>query len=137
MAILKPKRRLHKLARLLGVIALLSLYGIGSTQTGYLHQLFHPEEVATAHSTTQEQDPCHRALYHGMDTGCRHEFHLVKVHSCGLFHTLAHSDIALFDTASGVSIVTKRASLTQPTNQSVVTVTDSHLTRGPPVELHV
>ena len=137
MAILKAKRRLRNLARLLAVIALLSLYGMGSTQTGYLHQLFHPEEVATAHTTTQEQDPCHRALYHGKDTGCRHEFHLVKVHSCGLCHTLAHSDIALFEAASGPTIASERRCLTQPTNQSVITVIDSHLTRGPPAELHV
>lgn len=137
MVVRKAKRQLKTLAKLLGVALMLSLYAIGSTQTGYLHQLFHPDEIAATHSTKQEEDPCHRAMYHGMDTGCRHEFHLGKLHSCGISHTLTHSDLLLFDTDSGVDRVLECHSIARPAMGIAATITDSHFTRGPPIELHV
>jgi len=131
-----PKRPLKTLARMLGALALFVLYGIGSTQTGYLHQLFHPEEVTAVHTIAQEQDPCHRSLYHGVDTGCRHEFHLAKMQSCGLFHTLVHADQILFES----STLTSHGACLAPEISiregiaSIIAI--SRLTRGPPVGLH-
>ena len=95
MTIRITARTRNRVARWLAAVTLLLLYGVGSTQTGYLHQLFHPDELAAIHSRVQEQDPCHRALFHGIGVGCRHEFHLVKVSSCGLFHTISHNDVQL------------------------------------------
>jgi hypothetical protein len=134
--ILMGKRQLTALVKLLGASALLLLYAIGSTQTGFLHQLFHPDEVAAIHSPKQEENPCHRALYHGMDTGCRHEFHLVKVHSCGLCHTLVHTEMLLFDGHAGGP--TRRVSelVERLRSRCTTDITNAFLTRGPPVELH-
>ena len=132
----KANRQLKTLAKSMGAAALLLLYVMGSTQTGYLHQLFHPEEVASTHSLKQEEDPCHRALYHGMDTGCRHEVHLVKVHSCGMCHTLVHTDLLLFDTPASASIQEGRECIVRRKNCCTIDVTNTFLTRGPPAELH-
>ncbi|HTF20519.1 MAG TPA: hypothetical protein VK658_20745 [Chryseolinea sp.] len=129
-------RQLKALARWLGAVAMLSLYAIGSTQTGYLHQLFHPDEVAATHSPQLEEDPCHRALYHGMDIGCRHKVHLVKVHSCGLCHMLVHSDLLLFETPASTPTHTGREIIARLKNCCTIDVTRNFHTRGPPVELH-
>jgi hypothetical protein len=132
----KANRQLKALARSVSAAALLLLYVMGSTQTGYLHQLFHPEEVAATHSLKQEEDPCHRALYHGRDTGCRHEVHLIKVHSCGLSHTLAHTDLLLFESPSSTSIQAGRECIVPRKNCCTIGITNTFLTRGPPAELH-
>lgn len=101
-------QRLKVIGRLLGAVMLFVLYGMGSTQTDYLHQLFHPDEIAAAHTPVEEEDPCHRAIYHGVDTACEHEYHVVKLSSCSCFHTLTHSDPLLFNTpfCSGVEALT-------------------------------
>ncbi|MGC3943550.1 MAG: hypothetical protein QM762_03275 [Chryseolinea sp.] len=122
---------------MLSISAMLSLYIIGSTQTGYLHQLLHPEEATAAHTKKQEQDPCHRSMYHGMDSGCRHEFHLAKKHSCTFVHTLTHSDPALFDTCHAFSVPAGIAKVLLPESAQAIIVSYTFLTRGPPAELHV
>jgi hypothetical protein len=132
----KAIRQFKALAMSFGAAALLLLYVMGSAQTGYLHQLFHPAEVAATHSVKQEEDPCHRALYHGMDRGCRHEVHLVKVHSCGLCHTLVHTELLLFDAPASTSIQVGRECIVRPKNCCTIDVTNTFLTRGPPAELH-
>jgi|GEM_PF-938017 hypothetical protein len=137
MSIPAPKRQVRGIARLLTVAAMLLLYLIGSTQSGYLHQLLHPQETAATHSTKQELDPCHRAMYHGVDSGCRHEFHLVKKHSCTFIHTLTHSDPALFDTCHGFSISIGRVLVLLSDSARPIIVTYTFLTRGPPVGLLV
>lgn len=137
---MKPKiriavRRSKTLIRLTGIAFLLMFYAAGVTQTGFLHQLFHPGEMAVSHSVKQEKDPCHRALFHGADNGCRHEFHLVKVHSCGLCHTLAHSDLLLFDPAFTGSPVGSDKWIALSSGRCHVDVYHSFLTRGPPAAL--
>ncbi len=77
--------------RWLIVGVMLVLYGAVSTQTGYVHTLFHPDEAAT-HTTKDEEDACHRALYHGIADGCDHTFHLAKIKNCGFTHILAQTD---------------------------------------------
>ena len=131
----KANRQLKALARSVGAAALLLLYVMGSTQTGYLHQLFHPEEVAAPHSLKQEEDPCHRTLYHGMDTGCRHEVHLVKVHSCGLSHTLVQTELLIFESPASTSIQAGRECIVPRKNCCTIDITNTFLTRGPPAEL--
>jgi hypothetical protein len=130
------KQPLKTLARLLGASALLFLYAIGSTQTGYLHQLFHPEEISATHSVAQEQDPCHRSLYHGVDTGCRHEFHLAKMQSCGFCHTLVHADQIVFDTSTAVMSLSGTKPDVRIKGREAIFVGYTRLTRGPPTALH-
>lgn len=86
-------QRKKGLLRWFAALSLMLLYGAGSTQTGYLHQLFHPDEVAEIHTPKQESDPCHRSLFHGVADACDHEFHVVKVSSCGLVHIIGQSHL--------------------------------------------
>ena len=137
MKVLTIKRRIKNSLRMLGAVALLLLYVIGSAQTGYLHQLLHPQEAAATHSSKQEEDPCHRSMYHGVDTGCRHEFHLAKKHSCTFVHTLTPSDSALFDTCHGFFTARYISKVLLPDSLEKVIVTYTFLTRGARSELHV
>lgn len=84
--------KIYRLLRLISIAWLLILYLGGNTQIGFLHQLVHPDELASTHSVVQEKNACHRALFHGESSGCDHEFHLGKASSCNLSHTLTHSD---------------------------------------------
>ncbi|MEJ1240795.1 hypothetical protein WBG78_21800 [Chryseolinea sp. T2] len=136
MKVLVSKRQIKNSLRMLSAAAMLLLYVIGTAQTGYLHQLLHPQEATASHSPKQEEDPCHRSMYHGVDTGCRHEFHLAKKHSCSFIHTLTHSDPALFDTSHGFFTTPPISKVLLPDSLETVIVTYTFLTRGPPSELH-
>jgi hypothetical protein len=84
-----------KFLRALSAAFLLSLYVGGNTQVGFIHELLHTEE-ATNHSDIQEQNPCHRSIYHGEASGCKHQYHLVKVNTCSFCHMLTPIDEVMF-----------------------------------------
>jgi len=68
------------------VTLLLLLYVAGNVQVETFHAFFHSLEKA-AHSSEQERDPCHRAIYHDSKTeGCDHKTHLTAVKKCPLCH---------------------------------------------------
>lgn len=115
---------------------LLIFYIIGNTQIGFVHQLFHPDEVAITHSDNQEKNPCHRSIYHGQETGCRHEFHLVKVNTCGASHTLAHVDQLLFPVDAPECIHITAIDSIQPDAGQQSDNELSRPSRGPPALLH-
>ena len=131
------RRLLKTTGKTLSVAVMLLLYVTGSIQTGYLHQLLHPGEIALNHSPKLEQDPCHRSMYHGLDTGCRHEFHLEKKHSCTFVHAVTHSDPVLFDTCHGEAFLASPPRVLASDSLKAILVKYTVLTRGPPAELHV
>ncbi|WP_276374540.1 hypothetical protein [Chryseolinea sp. H1M3-3] len=67
---------------------LLFLYVLGNVQVESFHQAFHSLEKAL-HSTEQEKDPCHRAIYHEVTKeGCDHKTHLTAPKKCPLCHVV-------------------------------------------------
>jgi len=84
--------------RLLSAGLLFVLYTLGSTQLGFVHQLFHPGELTATHTAVQEKNPCHRNLYHGERSGCNHEYHLAKLTVCNFCHTFIPADQIVFST---------------------------------------
>lgn len=73
-------------AALIGLLAV--LYIIGNVQLESIHQAFHSLETAL-HSSEQEQDPCHRAVYHeAINDGCDHSTHFTAVKNCPLCHVV-------------------------------------------------
>lgn len=69
---------------------MLSLYIAGTSGVSRLHQFFHEHEVVS-HSAEQEEDPCHRALYHhDADHGCQHHAHVTASEKCDVCDLILH-----------------------------------------------
>src|SRR5690242_6991367 len=83
----KIMRKAHRPINSLVIIALGSLYVLGSTDLKFFHHLVHRHEATELHTAQEESDPCHVALHHperGAD--CGHKAHLVKEDRCPLCH---------------------------------------------------
>lgn len=84
--------RFRNMRRLLSgpisAVLLLLLYFAGNVQFESLHDVVHSLEQSL-HTAEQENDPCHRAIYHEVENdGCDHETHLTSVEQCPLCHVV-------------------------------------------------
>ena len=73
-------------------IVLVLLYGLGSLRIESLHQLVHHEE-SVLHSPEQEQNACHRTIFHfNVAAQCSHETHVSSLWKCPFcdLHFTAH-----------------------------------------------
>ena len=67
---------------------LLLLYFAGNVQFETLHDVVHSLEQSL-HTPEQEEDPCHRAIYHEVESeGCDHKTHFTAVDQCPLCHVV-------------------------------------------------
>lgn len=83
--------------RTISVLLLLLVYFVGSVQIESIHSIFHDVELAL-HSSEQEEDPCHRAIYHdAKDDACDHATHITAVKKCPLCHVVPFNDQHLPD----------------------------------------
>jgi hypothetical protein len=87
----------NKYSRLSGFFAvlLLLLYSFSAIQFDFVHALVHEHEAQTLHTSQDEKDPCHRAIYHGDKTnGCHHKNHFIpgktKCSLCDVFFSREH-----------------------------------------------
>ena len=72
--------------RIFSALLLLLLYLTGNVQVESFHKVFHSFEQAL-HSSDEEKDPCHRAIYHdSKQEGCDHKTHVTAVKKCPLCH---------------------------------------------------
>ncbi|MFZ6000988.1 MAG: hypothetical protein ACOYW3_10795 [Bacteroidota bacterium] len=72
------------LARLL-TFFLLALYAVGSLQVESFHRLLHGHDDIALHSVEQEQNDCHRAVFHNQAKGdCKHKSHVTENKKCPL-----------------------------------------------------
>ena len=72
--------------RIFSALLLLLLYLTGNVQVESFHKVFHSFEQAL-HSSDEEKDPCHRAIYHdSKQQGCDHKTHVTAVKKCPLCH---------------------------------------------------
>jgi hypothetical protein len=77
------RKRRHGLRQALSVVVVV-LYGICTSLPGVVHAVVHAHETAVTHSLAQEQDACHRMLYHGEAAACDHDAHLSDADTCFL-----------------------------------------------------
>ena len=97
---IREKRIQDSLRAFLAVFLLIS-YTVGNIQIEGIHELFHTQNNIVNHSVEQENDSCHRAIYHQeRKDGCEHKSHLTKVGKCSLCHLLFHSDHLAFSDSS-------------------------------------
>ena len=95
---------MHPRPTALAAAILLFLYIAGNVQLESFHQLFHSFHEIT-HSAQEEQDPCHRAIYHeSKSEGCDHETHFTAVKNCPLCHVVPLNEQHLATSHSFVSI---------------------------------
>lgn len=94
-----------KRIRTFAATLLLFLYVLGNVQVESFHQVFHSLEKAL-HSSEQEKDPCHRAIYHDeKENGCDHDTHLTAVKTCPMCHVVPFNDQYFIVATSRVSPV--------------------------------
>ena len=56
------------------------VYVSGIVLTDFVHPLIHQQHTLVKHTANDEQDPCHRAIYHGeKENNATHHNHLVPV----------------------------------------------------------
>src|SRR5688500_20288559 len=78
--------------RIFSASLLLLLYLAGNVQVESFHKVFHSFEQAL-HSSDEEKDPCHRAIYHdSKQEGCDHKTHVTEVKKCPLCHIVPLND---------------------------------------------
>lgn len=83
-------------------LLLLFLYFAGNVQFESFHQAFH---AAEEHSSDEEQDPCHRAIYHDSQSeGCEHKTHVTAVRNCPLCHVVPFNEQHFFISSSFISL---------------------------------
>jgi len=71
---------------------LLLFYILLTAQVETLHKAFHDPGLIVSHSIEQERDPCHVAIYHNIDRGCDHDFHLTASDDCQICNFAIHGD---------------------------------------------
>ncbi len=90
------KRRFRKSACQTLTFALLIFYVVGTGKLEVVHSIFHDHAATISHTEEQEEDPCHRAIYHDdVEKGCHHATHLIVSDKCQLCDCATHSDQSL------------------------------------------
>ena len=88
MLLKKTSGTIPECLRTISISLLLLLYVLGNVQIESIHQVFHVLETSL-HSSDQEKDPCHRAIYHEATSGgCDHNTHFTAVKNCPLCHVV-------------------------------------------------
>lgn len=84
---------------------LLLIYVWGAISVDVLHHSLHSHHKPEAHSSIIEQDPCHRAIFHG-DTkeGCHHKTHFTNAEKCKYSYVLFQAQQLLTPDNTGVAI---------------------------------
>jgi hypothetical protein len=67
------------------LVLLLALYSVAALRVNSFHELFHAKEIAELHSAEQENNPCHKSIYHQQSqAGCEHKSHITENTKCPL-----------------------------------------------------
>ena len=73
-------------------IPFLLLYLAGTVELDSFHALFHSADEHVLHSSQQEENSCHNAIYHQQKKNvCHHLSHITQLKKCPLCHVVFHS----------------------------------------------
>jgi hypothetical protein len=82
---------------------LLAFYVTGPSQFELLHKLIHTHDHSVSHTEMQEEDPCHRSIYHNdIEKGCGHHSHIVVTDKCELCDLISHTDQILLSKSESI-----------------------------------
>jgi hypothetical protein len=73
----------RKAIKSFSVILLLVLYLGGMVEVSVLHRLLHAHKDISKHLVEDEEDPCHRKIFHDDNVnGCEHNTHVTSTAKC-------------------------------------------------------
>jgi hypothetical protein len=79
-------------------VLLLALYAAAALKVDSIHELVHAREFAELHSVEQENNPCHKSVYHQeAEKGCEHKSHITENTKCPLCEYNSSVDELLTD----------------------------------------
>jgi hypothetical protein len=79
-------------------VLLLALYAAAALKVDSIHELVHAREFAELHSIEQENNPCHKSIYHQeAEKGCEHKSHITENSKCPLCEYNSSVDELLTD----------------------------------------
>jgi hypothetical protein len=71
------------------VLLMVLVYLAGAIQFNVIHAALHATALEELHSPENEQEACHKAIYHQAQEGsCHHKTHLVTNDKCSLCHLI-------------------------------------------------
>jgi len=71
------------------VLLMVLVYLAGAIQFNVIHAALHASALEELHSPENEQEACHKAIYHQAQEGsCHHKTHLVTNDKCSLCHLI-------------------------------------------------
>jgi hypothetical protein len=113
----------------LSLILLLALYTASGTGYGLLHE----HQSFVSHSIEEENDPCHKAIYHiDADNACSHESHVSKHEKCCACHLLCHPDQIIARSSFTESVYLGAGIKCIFLESPIDDISHSHPSRGPP-----
>ncbi|HYG01448.1 MAG TPA: hypothetical protein VD927_03335 [Chryseosolibacter sp.] len=74
------------------MVAFVAVYLLSAIRINSFHAYFHHDQHVD-HTETDEQDPCHRAIYHSdTNNGCEHNSHLTPYLKCDVCSIISLED---------------------------------------------
>lgn len=123
----------NKPMRIFSALLLLLLYLTGNVQLESFHKVFHSFEQAL-HSSDEEKDPCHRAIYHdSKQEGCDHKTHVTAVKKCPLCHIVPLNEKHLAVSHTFESFSSSSHFKEFPISVQIIEISGSLSARAPPV----
>jgi hypothetical protein len=127
------KKRSKRHLRAAYAIFLFLCYAQGIAHLDVLKPIFHSHEATVLHSSEQEEDVCHRTIYHNDKTVvCGHQSHIIASEKCKLCDFLFHSDQLTISASSTESVETESAVAHNFTSVLVTNPTHRLPARAPP-----
>jgi hypothetical protein len=115
-------------------VLLLALYAAAALKVDSIHELVHANEFADLHSVEQENNPCHKSIYHQeAEKGCEHKSHITENTKCPLCEYSSSIDELLTHHAEE-SAETSNAALPVLISEGFLFPSAfAHADRGPPI----
>ena len=102
-------------------------------ETKALHQILHSHQQVVSHNDIEENDPCHRAIYHNGVEGCHHPSHFAVTDQCSLCNLFFHTDQFVLSECESIRVDFLSTELTLSSWQLVSFNQSVHSSRAPPV----
>jgi hypothetical protein len=121
----------HPIVAIASIIFLL-LHLAGNFQNGNFHKLLHAHSAKDLHTEANENDPCHRKLFHQDVSGCDHTTHVAEDSNCKLCDLILSRDILCDVGSITIADVNGKSSYTGFSSIAGIARCHALPSRGPP-----
>jgi hypothetical protein len=117
-------------------VLLLVLYGAAAFKVDSFHAFFHAQELKELHSAEQENNPCHKSVYHQeSQAGCEHKSHITENTKCPLCEYNVTPDQLVEELANQSKAALSHFKQTIWFDAVLASAIFSHSSRGPPANV--